>query len=116
MEHIINLEELLKQADDKTKIIRKKAEENSVTIGRVIEGFGFAMESYIKMTQSCYGRLPNDDEIRGILAMANGVLKLIGVNEIFDLDAHDLIMSSIAMWSHALAKCGVDPENMEGAI
>jgi len=116
MEHKINLEELLRQADDETKIIRKKAEENSVTIGRVIEGFGFAMESYIKATQSCYGRLPNDDEIRGILAMANGVLKLIGVNEILDLDAHDLIMSSIAMWRQALAKCGFDPENMEGAI
>lgn len=116
MEHKINLEELLRQADDETKIIRKKAEENSVTIGRVIEGLGFTMESYIKMTQGLYLRLPNDDETRAILAMANGVLQLIGVKEIFNLDEHDLIMSTITMWSHALAKCGVDPENMEGAI
>lgn len=115
MEHIIKLEELLKQADDENEFI-KKSEENSVTIGKVIASFGRGMESYIKATQSFYGRLPNDDERRAVIAMANAVLKFIGVKEAFGLDAHDFAMASIAMWCDALANCGYDPENTKGTI
>lgn len=116
MEHKINPEELPKQADDNIEIIRKKAKENSVTIGMVVDGFGYGMEAYIKTMQSLYLRLPNDDEIRAILSMANGVLQFIGVKEVFNLDTNDLIKASITMWRQALAKCGFDTENMEGAI
>lgn len=116
MEHKINLEDLLKQADDNKEIIRKKAMENSVTIGRVIDSFGSSMEAYIKTMQALYLRLPNDDEIRAIISMTNGVLKFIGTEEVFNLDTQDLIIASIKMWRQALANCGFDPENMEGAI
>ena len=115
-ENTINLEELMKQADDETESIRKKAEENSVTIGRVIVGFGCSMESYIITTHALYGRLPNDDEKKAILGMTNGVLRFIGVEKAFGLDRHDFIMASISMWRHALTECGFDPEEKEGAI
>lgn len=106
----------MEQANDETEILRKKAEENSVTIGRVIEGFGCSMEAYIKTMQAVYGRLPNDDERRAAIAMATGALESIGVKETLDLDPHNFIMVIISMWFTALANCGLDPENMEGAI
>lgn len=103
MEEKINLEDLIKKAEEEAREAYEQGGEKTLTVKEVIAALGGAAEAYIYCWHNMEGEFPGKEEKRAAISMILGTLAILKVHEAFGIGYNGLLQIAENLYGAALS-------------
>lgn len=102
MEEKINLEDLIKKAEEEAREAYEQGAGKTLTVQNAVAALGASAEGYIKTWFEDKRTLPDAEQRRAVISMIIGVMAALRIHDAFGIDNLSLLKIAIKMYDTAL--------------